>query len=125
MAPTAIVPVPKKETDSVSDYIKYFSRVTKANKWTDEHAALMLGGCLEVGSSLLDDLDEDTMKSFEAIRNAVAPCEDSFREVDVQKFFTMQLKETETIEQFLGRCRNVVGSCYGKFAGANKEQLIP
>ena len=107
----------------MADYCKYFERVARANKWSDEEAALALGGCLEVGSTLLDDLDEAATKSFEAIRATVAPPEPSIREVEVQRFFSLSLRPDESIEQFVSRCRNVVNACYASFAKANKELL--
>ena len=85
--PTVLVPVPKNSSNSMCDYVKYFARVAKANEWSDDRAALMFGGCLEVGSTWLDDLDEETVGSFSKLKSALTSEGESFREAEVQKFF--------------------------------------
>lgn len=47
----------KKPEDKLEDYVKYFDGVTKANGWTDEEAARIFPGMLEVGLTVVFDLE--------------------------------------------------------------------
>ena len=118
-----INPVPKKREDSVQDYVNYFERVVKANGWSDAQAAVLFPGLLEVGTTCLDELEGDTLKSFEAIKKALTSSELS-REVHVQQFKNLELKSGESVEEYVRRCRRVVAECYPAFAKANKAQLV-
>ena len=119
-----VTPNPKKSTDSMAEYVKYFARVVKANKWDGETAAQVFGGNLEVGSTALDDFDEATLNSWELLEAALAPKTEVYREVSVQTFFNLKMEKRETAESFAKRIRATVEACYGRFAKANKEQLV-
>ena len=120
----AVNPVPKQPSDTLADYVKYFRRVKDANGWSDATAAKIFPGLLEVSSNAVDDLDETVKKSFEAIAKALVPKEECYRESAVQKFFMLQQGDRESVEDFIGRCKSVVQSCFSKFAKASRDQLI-
>ncbi|KAG1685301.1 hypothetical protein GQR58_009147 [Nymphon striatum] len=120
---TTIVPTPKTAETEMSVYVKYFDRVAAANKWSDEDAALMFAGMLEVGSSTLDNMDDNTLKSFNKIKETILPKVEFNREAEVETFFTLSMKSTETVDEFLTRCCSSVATCYPKFAKANRDVL--
>lgn len=90
-----INPEPKTEKHRITDYVKYFERVASANEWADSESALIFPGMLEIlqiGSTILDDLDAVTLKSFMAIKEAIVPQAECFREVEVQKCWSLSMK---------------------------------
>jgi hypothetical protein len=71
----------------MAEYVRYFGRVAKANGWSDCQAAQIFPGLLEIGSTDLDDLSETVLGSFKALKEALVPMEENFREASVQVFF--------------------------------------
>ena len=119
-----VTPIPKKPSDPIAEYVKYFARVVKANKWDSETAASVFGGMLEVGSTALEELDEATVNDWDALEAALAPKVEVFREVSVQAFRNCRMEKGESTETYAKRIRSLVEACYGKFARSNKEQLV-
>ena len=119
-----VKPEPKKPEDDLSDYCRYFERVVKANGWKDDQAGKIFQGLLEVGSTALDDLEPTVLEKFSTIKAALAPEKETFREASVQKFFALEMKQGEKVDEFLKRCRTSVMECYSGFAKANKSQLV-
>ena len=118
-----IAPVPKKDSDDLGVYLTYFERVSKANGWGDETAAVIFPGLLELGSKALDDLDEKDLKSFKVIKRKLMPEIIVFREARVQEFFGAKMNENESVLAFSERCKAVVSQCYPSFAAANRQLL--
>ena len=121
---TLVKPEPKKAEDSLGDYCRYFDRIVKANSWRDDQAGRIFQGMLEVGSTVLDDLEPAVLEKFSTIKAALAPEKETFREASVQKFFSMELAQGERIEEYLKRCKTAVTECFPGFAHKNKTQLV-
>ena len=119
---TLVRPEGKKSTDSLADYIRYFDRVVKANEWTDKKAALAFGGLLEVGSTVLDTLEDDKRESWLEIKKSLGT-QSECREARVQEFFQLSYESSERVEDFAAKCRNVVSAMYPKMAALYKEQV--
>jgi hypothetical protein len=119
-----VVPVSKKASDTTANYLAYFARVAAANAWDDTTAARIFPGLLEVGSTVLDDLEEATLKSFKLMQLKLEPPEESYRESKVQEYFNLAIKNNEKVTDFAQRCRIAINGIYPKFAAANKEMLI-
>ena len=88
-----ISPVPKKEGDSLADYVEYFGRVCSSNDWDDATAAKIFPGLLDIKCKAVNDLDEETRKSFKKIVRQLGPAEESYRDAKVQEFFFLSMKE--------------------------------
>ena len=114
----------KKPQDAMSDYLRYFERVMDANDWDDAAAAKIFPALLEVGSTALNDLDDKTLGSFKAIKMAILPSEECYREAKVMRFFQCRQKDSEQVETYLKRVNELVSECYPKFAKANRELLV-
>ena len=123
MAEMKITPIPKKSTDSIRDYLDYFTRVQTVNGWSDEQAAIILQASLEVGTKDLDGLSTVALKSFRAIKDELAPSEEKYREASVQEFFSLKKKDNELVDDFQRRVKQCVEDCYPEFTAANKQQL--
>ena len=100
-----IRPEPKRANDDIAEYCRYFDRVATANGWTDEFAAQLFPGVLEVGSTVLDDMEPATLTRFSSIRAALVVEKETFREASVQKFFSMTMDNKESAEDYMRRCR--------------------
>lgn len=123
MARFSVNPVPKKAEDAIEDYVEYFERIVKSNEWDDAVAAKYFPGLLEIGSTVLRDLDAATLASFTAIKSELVPEKESFREVNVQKLRNLHIQQKEKVRAYSERCKKLVQECYPKFARNNKKQL--
>ena len=125
MPNTAIItPVPKKASDTVSDYITYFSRVSIANSWDDSTQAKIFPSLLEVGNKSLDGLSDTTLSSFISIKKALVGETEPFRESNFANLWNISRKPNETLTSFKERIAGLIERVYPKFAAANKQTLI-
>ncbi len=74
------VPLSKKSTDSMVDYIVYFERLVLANEWLNDKSARTFASLLEVGSKALDGFSDAMLASFSAIKKALLVESEPFRE---------------------------------------------
>ena len=125
MAPPAYQasPVDKKASDSISNYITYFSRVATCNGWSDADAARIFAAKLEVGSTVLDELDEDVKSSFQRIKEKLEPAVETYRESKVQEYFRMKMAPEEKVLDYVQRVKELVNAIYPKYAAANREGI--
>lgn len=119
-----VTPRPKGREDTLSNYLNYFARVATTNRWSDEEAARIFPGLLEVDSSALDDLTDDDLKSFKIIKERLTPTEEFYRESKVQELFRLRMTGGEKAVDFASRVRVLVNGCYPKFAASNREQMV-
>ena len=119
-----IAPVPKKQSDSMPDYITYFTRLSTANGWDDAKQAKIFPSLLEVGSKALDGMSEATLASFASMKKALIGENEPYRESNFAMLWNISRRNNETLMSFKDRIAGLVERVYPKFAGANKQNLI-
>ena len=125
MADGVIVsPVPKKSTDSMSDYIQYFERLSTANDWNDVKKAAIFPSLLEIGCKALDGFPDATLASFNLIKKALIGESEPFRESNLSSLWNISRNSNESLTQYRERVAGLVEKVYPKFAAANKQLLI-
>ena len=123
-ADLVVTPVPKKPNDTLNDYINYFERLSAANDWNDAKKAVIFPSLLEVGNRSLDGLSDTTLASFATIKKALLGDTEPFRESNLASLMNISRSTGEPLSTFRERISGLVEKCYGKFAAANKQQLI-
>ncbi len=124
MTTNVVSPVPKKSTDLMVDYVRYFERLALANDWNDEKRAVVFPSLLEVGSKALDGFSDSTLSSFVAIKKALLGEAEPFRESNCSKLLKVSRATDESLNLYRERIAGLVEKVYPKFAAANKQCLI-
>ena len=120
-----VSPVPKKSTDSMSDYIDYFARLSAANSWDDNKQAVIFPSLLEIGSKALDGMSDTTLASFTLIKKALLGETEPFRESNLSQLHNLSYKNgNETLRSYREKIAGLVEKIYPKFAASNKQSLI-
>lgn len=91
---------------SLVDYIKYFDKFVKMNRWSNQRAAEMFSCMFKLGSSSaseLERLDPDIQASWTAIKAAFRPDEESSRSKDICSFVNMRYNSNESAEEYIKR----------------------
>ena len=118
-----VSPVPKKSTDSMSDYINYFERLSLANGWDDVRRAAIFPSLLEIGCKALDGLSDATMASFTLIKRALLGESEPYRESNLANLWHVSRRSNESLTQYKERIAGLVENVYPRFAASNKLLL--
>ena len=94
-----VTPVPKKVTDSLSDYIDYFERLSVANTWDDKKMAQIFPSLLEVGNKSLDGFSDATLASFAALKKALLGETEPLRESNLATLMNVSRHNNETLQR--------------------------
>ncbi len=119
-----IVPVSKKPTDLLVDYIRYFERLVLSNDWLDDKSEIIFASLLEVGSKALDGFSYATLASFSAIKKALVWESEPFRESNCSQLMKVSRNQSESLSAYIERSSGLVEELYPRFAAANKQCLI-
>ncbi len=117
-----LVPVPKKPTDLMVDYIRYFERLVLANEWLDDKTARSFASLLEVGSRHY--FSDTTLASFSAIKKALLGESEPFRESNCSQLMKVSRNQSESLSAYRECIAGLVEKVYHRFAAANKQCLI-
>lgn len=119
-----VVPVPKKSSDMITDYIIYFERLATANGWDDTRKAAIFPSLLEIGCKALDGMSDLTLASFALIKKALVGESEPYRESNMTALWNMSRNSNDTLTQHKERIAGLVEKVYPKFAASNKQLLI-
>ena len=118
-------PIPKNISNSMTDYVEYFERVSKANGWSDGVQATIFPSLLEVGNRSLVGFSDTTLSSFTAMKRALLGDSEPFRESNLATLMNLSYNsKDESLTAFRERISALIEKCYSRFAAANKQQLI-
>ena len=125
VACNVVAPVPKKSSDSMSDYIDYFTRLSAANSWDDKTQAVIFPSLLEIGSKALDGMSDTNLASFALIKKALLGETEPFRESNLSQLHNLTYKNSnQTLSAYREKISGLVEKIYPKFAASNKQSLI-
>ncbi len=122
-ASTSQEPMPKKSTDSMAEYISYFERISRRNKWDDSQMAHVFPAMLEVGNRSVDGLSDATLSSFARIKKAVLGENEPYRESNCRNFVKLRYNRGESMQEFRDRIVDLLEKSYPKFCAATKNAL--
>ena len=116
-----------EKDDKIESYLNEFSRIAKANNWTDCRSADIFQAMLRADSEalqLFEDLTESDQKSFSKIKRAF---EEKFKHnmvANIMKLMFIQRDRNESLSKLLQRTTTCVERVYPNFAKLNKTQLV-
>lgn len=116
-------PEPKKPSDSLHEYLKYFKDIVICNGWSDARAAVIFKPLLGVGTHWLDDVPEAELQLFSKIEKALEAQQAPFREAKCGELLSVSMGRRETVYAFRARVTELVDTCFGNFANRNRQQL--
>ena len=123
-APVSIRPEVKKPEQSIEDFVRYFERVMRANRWDDETAGVVFPALLPSGERILDDISEESLGTFSGIRAAIEERQRPFREANLQVLMNAEFDvDSETVSEYQGRIANLVECTYSKITHDLQRQL--
>jgi hypothetical protein len=119
-----VKPEPFKRGELIQNYVTYFERVVKANRWSDEEAGKGFAALMPPGERYLDNLPNEALNSFERIKDEVAKGQIPFREANLEELMRCWNKtETESIMSFYNRTCKQIELVYATFENNAQKQL--
>jgi hypothetical protein len=122
LLPPSIIIRPKEKTEdmSVLQYVDYFKKIMKVNKWSDEESG-------DIFAALLGPTDQSTMglswNSFSDLEKQLKEKQLPMREANLAQLMRFEIKEGETIQQLRDRGLHLISLVYPDFSEDMKSKL--
>lgn len=113
----------KEPGQPISEYILYFKRVMKVNRWEDEIAGEIFSALLGPKDRSLDSL-EGKWTGFRELEKLLVKKQEPMREAYLDELMHLKLKEGEGIEDFRNRTAHLVSLVYGNFDCSQQSQIV-
>ena len=107
---------------AVLGYVDYFSRIKRANDWSDEAAGKIFPAMLPSNERILMKIED--MTKFSDMVAVVNTMEEPFREAKLMNLMKLMKKPSETINDFRIQVTNLVSEVYSGFREEDQEQLV-